>query len=137
MTRYDTDFVSWTREQAACLRSMPDTHGLDIVNLVDEIEGLGRSAVAELSAALRRVLVGLIDLSLEPGTASVEDIYSARSDVIMRAENGVWQHVDLDQAWRLAKRAVDIDLHERCPLSSEQLISENFDVEKMSAALRL
>lgn len=56
MTLYDTDFVLWTREQADLLRSMPDHASLDIGNLVDEIEGLGRSAIADLSTAIRHLL---------------------------------------------------------------------------------
>jgi hypothetical protein len=135
MTLYDADFVSWTRQQAALLRSMPADHGLDIGNLVDEVEGLGRSAVAELSAAIRRVLVGLIDLSINPGTVSQEDIYSTQSDAIMRADNGVWKYVDLDSVWHLAARSMT-GLPEHCPLSIEQVISEDFDVAKALAVIR-
>lgn len=63
MTLYDTDFVRWTKQQVALQRSMPGTDKLDIVNLVDEIEGLGRSVVSDLSNAVRRFLSGFIDYS--------------------------------------------------------------------------
>lgn len=136
MTIYDDDFVTWAQQQAAVLRTMPANSGLDIDNLVDEIEGLGRSAVADLSTAIQDVLTGLIKRSLDPSSISLEDIYSAQSDAIIRSDAGVWRHVDLDQAWRLAKRAIDIDLPERCPLSIEQLIAEDFDIERAMRLIR-
>lgn len=135
MTLYDDDFVSWTRQQAAILRSMPATDGLDIEHLVDEIEGLGRTAVAELEDAVRRVLIGLVDLSLKPGSVSVEDIYSAQYDVIIRLENGVWRHVDIDSVWRLAVRSLK-EFPDRCPYTLEYLLAEDFDVVKAVALIR-
>lgn len=71
MTLYDTDFVTWTNQQAAVLRSMPVNAGLDIENLVDEVEGLGRSAIADLSTAIRQVLTGLIRRAIDPAAVSL------------------------------------------------------------------
>jgi len=135
MTLYDDDFVSWTQQQATLLRSMPAVNGLDIENLVDEIEGLGRAAVAELEDAIRRVLAGLVDLSMEPGTVNVEDIYSAQSAAIIRADGGVWRHIDLDKTWRLAVRSMS-GFPDRCPFTIDYLLSEDFDVEKSIALIR-
>lgn len=137
MTLYDTDFVTWTRQQAATLRSMPGTDNLDIANLLDEIEGLGRSAVADLSSAIRQLLSGLIRRSIDPSSVILEEILSAQSDAIIRADSGVWRHVDVDRIWRLAKRSVDVALPERCPLLIELPVAEDFDIEKAIAALRL
>ena len=133
MTLYDTDFVSWTHQQATILRSMPGNAGLDIDHLVDEIEGLGRTAIADLSSAIRTVLTGLISRSLDPDAMSPLD--SAQSEVIIRAEAGVWRHVDLDRIWRLVTRDVDGDLTERCPIKIEQLLAEDVDVAKMVSLL--
>lgn len=136
MTLYDTDFVTWTRQQADILPSMPDTTSLDIDHLVDEIEGLGRSAIADLSNAMRQVLTGLLHRSIDPASVSLEDIYSALSDAISRAEAGVWRHVDLDKVWRLARRTVDVDGPEKCPITIEHLISEDFDIERVTRLTR-
>lgn len=136
MSLYDTDFVAWTRQQSTLLRSMPDTHSLDIANLVDEIEGLGRTAIADLSIAIKQVLSGLIRRSVDPASANVEDIYLAQAEMIIRADAGVWKHVDVDKLWRLAKRLVDVELPERCPLSIEQLIADDFDVTRALSVLR-
>ena len=136
MSLYDGDFVSWTREQAALLRSMPTSEGLDIEHLVDELEGLGRSAVAELSTAIMQVLSGLIPRSLDPSSTSVENILSAQSEAIIRADAGVWRHVDLNKIWRLAKRSMNVELPERCPLSIEQIIAEEFDIAAAIKAIK-
>ncbi|MBB4104389.1 DUF29 family protein [Allorhizobium borbori] len=135
MSLYDTDFVLWTRQQADLLRSMPDSTDIDIEHLTDEIEGLGRSAVAELSNAIIRVLRGLVRRSIDPGSITIEEILSAQSDVVIRSDAGVWRHVDLDMVWRLAKRHVD--LPEACPWSIEELTAEDFKVEEAAAASRL
>lgn len=136
MTLYYDDIVAWSREQADLLRSMPETHSLDIANLVDEIEGLGRTAIAELSSAIRQLLSGLICRSIDPGSISVEDILAVQSEAVIRSDAGVWRHVDLDKIWRLAKRPLDIGRSERCPITIEQLISEDFDVGESVTALR-
>ena len=42
MSDYDTDFYRWTQTQAAALRTK-DVEALDLDNLAEEIESLGRS----------------------------------------------------------------------------------------------
>ncbi len=44
---YDSDFYAWTQEQAALIRT-GRVDGIDIRNLAEEIETLGRKEVAEL-----------------------------------------------------------------------------------------
>ncbi|MGX9991572.1 DUF29 family protein [Rhizobium sp. Z1P35] len=47
---YETDFVQWTREQAALLRALdPSPTGLDADNLAEEIEALGRIEISNMS----------------------------------------------------------------------------------------
>lgn len=116
---------------------MPDAHSLDIEQLTDEIEGLGRSAVADLSSAIRQLLTGLISRSVDPASTTLEDIYSAQTETFIRADAGVWKDVNLDKVWRLAKRPFDVVLPERCPITIEQLISEDFEVEESVTALKL
>ena len=41
-TLYDTDFYTWTQEQAALLREGAST-ALDLGNLAEEIESLGKA----------------------------------------------------------------------------------------------
>ncbi|WP_322886523.1 DUF29 family protein [Sinorhizobium medicae] len=135
MTLYDDDFVRWTQQQAAFFRSMPASEGLDIEHLVDEIEGLGRSAIADLSSAIRHLLTRLVNRSVDPSSVSIEDIYSAQSEAIISADAGVWRHVDLDQVWRLVKRSTDVELYDRCPIAIDQLLAVDFDEHRAVALI--
>jgi hypothetical protein len=42
MTTYDTDFYMWTQQQAALLRA-GKLHELDLSNVAEELESLGKS----------------------------------------------------------------------------------------------
>ncbi len=68
---YDTDFVAWTREQAAELRRLRDariTTRLDLEQLAEEVEDLG----SEQRFAVRSFVIRAIEhlLKLEFSTAS-------------------------------------------------------------------
>ena len=64
---YDRDFVLWTEEQAALLRSAEGSDLLlDWDNLADEIESLGRSQRTVLKSQIRRVLRHLFKLVASP-----------------------------------------------------------------------
>jgi hypothetical protein len=65
MTDYQKDFYSWTREQAELLRSGRFDE-LDIVNLIEEIETLGRSEKRELENRLTVLLVYLLKWQYQP-----------------------------------------------------------------------
>jgi hypothetical protein len=59
MISYDKDFYSWTQEQAELLK-----HGrfaeLDIENLIEEVETMGRSEKRELESRLTVLLLHLL-----------------------------------------------------------------------------
>jgi hypothetical protein len=59
MTNYDKDFYGWTQEQAALLRAGRLTD-LDIENLIEEIETMGRSEKRELESRLTVLLPHLL-----------------------------------------------------------------------------
>jgi len=56
---YDRDFLEWTQETVAKLRNRDFDH-LDLENLIEEIEGLGRSEKQELESRLETLLAHLI-----------------------------------------------------------------------------
>src|SRR4029453_5910695 len=62
-TLYDQDFYAWTQEQAALLREGA-VHELDLTNLAEEIESLGKSEQRELYNRLRRLLRHLLKLQV-------------------------------------------------------------------------
>ena len=58
-TLYDTDFYAWTQQQANLLRD-EEFAELDIHNLIEEIEAMGRSEKRELASRLQVLLMHLL-----------------------------------------------------------------------------
>jgi len=59
MSNYNADFYGWTQEQAALLRAGRFTD-VDIINLIEEVETMGRSEKREFSSRLSVLLVHLL-----------------------------------------------------------------------------
>ncbi|TWH76256.1 uncharacterized protein DUF29 [Azomonas agilis] len=62
---YDSDFYGWTQEQADLLRSGRLTE-LDIQNLLEEIEAMGRSERRELESRLQVLFMHLLKWEHQP-----------------------------------------------------------------------
>lgn len=59
MINYEKDFYGWTQEQAALLRAGRLTD-LDVENLIEEIETMGRSEKRELESRLTILMLHLL-----------------------------------------------------------------------------
>ena len=62
---HDTDFYSWTQEQAALLQQ-GRLNELDVANLIEEIQDMGRSERRELESRLAVLLMHLLKWQYEP-----------------------------------------------------------------------
>lgn len=62
---YETDFVAWTQTQADMLRRA-QFNQLDIANLVEEIEDMGKNRQRELSSRLQLLLSHLLKWQYQP-----------------------------------------------------------------------
>lgn len=56
---YEADYHAWTQEQAAKLKRGDFAH-IDVPNLIEEIESLGRSEERELASRLAQLLMHLL-----------------------------------------------------------------------------
>jgi hypothetical protein len=65
---YEQDFYAWTQQQASLLRRLPSGGVLDIENLIEEVESMGRSEVNSAKSAVREILIHLIKLQYSPAT---------------------------------------------------------------------
>jgi hypothetical protein len=65
MSDYDTDFYAWTQAQAEALRAK-DMAALDLENLAEEIESLGRSDRRAITHQLERLLLHLLKWVYQP-----------------------------------------------------------------------
>jgi hypothetical protein len=62
---YDQDFLEWTQQQAEYLRT-GCWAGLDVENLAEELESLGRSEQRELGSYLQVLLMHLLKCQYQP-----------------------------------------------------------------------
>ncbi len=65
MNLYDQDFYQWTQEQAALLKAGALAQ-LDIENLVEEIESMGKSQKRELYSRLTVLIMHLLKWDYQP-----------------------------------------------------------------------
>ena len=66
---YERDFYAWTQDQAALLRAWPEAlrpNALDIANLAEEIESLGRSQRSAVASLLFQIILHLLKLRGHP-----------------------------------------------------------------------
>jgi len=63
---YETDFYGWTQRQAEAMRS-GDLAGLDLENLIEEIESMGKREKRELESRLEVLLAHLLKWRYQPG----------------------------------------------------------------------
>jgi hypothetical protein len=71
---YDADFVLWSERQADLLRRMAAgerVNDLDWANLVEEVEGLGKSEISAARSLLLRALEHFLKAAAWPGAPSV------------------------------------------------------------------
>ncbi|MFY9289657.1 MAG: DUF29 domain-containing protein [Methylorubrum rhodinum] len=67
---YETDFFAWTQAQADSLRQ-GRFDALDIVNLIDEVESVGRSQRAAIESHLTVLIIHLLKFRVQPSRITV------------------------------------------------------------------
>ncbi|KOR27889.1 hypothetical protein TI03_05950 [Achromatium sp. WMS1] len=136
---HDTDFYSWTEQQAGLLRT-GNLAALDIANLIEEIEDMGRSEKRELKGRLQVLLMHLLKWQYQPTRRNKswqvtiegqrENIHQCLTD---NPGMKSIQNTTLFAAYKLAcfdaasettldKSIFPID----CPWSFEQVMSDDF-----------
>jgi hypothetical protein len=135
---YDTDFYGWTQAQAAALRDHKwDT--LDLDNLAEEIESLGRSERFAIESHLQTLLTHLLKWRYDPATDPRRGwrltIRNARLDIAKRALGHLQDHPAqyLATAYRHAREdAADetglplATFPEACPWTIAQVLDADF-----------
>lgn len=132
---YDTDFYEWTQQQARLLRD-GRWRELDLDNLVDEVESVGRSSRHEIGSRLAVVLEHLLKWEHQPAKrkygwrASLREQRAAIELVIGDSPSLQREPARaLARAYRLARvrAAADTGLREadfpaECPYTVEQAL---------------
>jgi hypothetical protein len=65
VAHYEKDFLKWTQQQAECLQK-GNWEELDVRNLIEELEALGRSEQRELSSYFQLLVMHLLKCQYQP-----------------------------------------------------------------------
>ena len=139
MIPYEQDFYGWTQEQAALLRAGRLTD-LDIDNLIEEIETMGRSEKRELQSRLSVLLMHLLKWHYQPArrgkswTLTIQIQRVDFMDVLQDNPGLKSQLTDLTaNAYRSARinasRETGLDMQTfpvQCPWDFQQITDESF-----------
>jgi hypothetical protein len=141
--QYEIDFVAWTERQASLLhahRFELEALGIDVANLVDEVETLGRSERRELRSRLETLLIHLLKWQYQPKRQSsswsdttweqrgqLDDILNA-SPSLRRALNAEVKNVYLRARHRAAiQTRLPLEIFPAdCPWTVAQVLDVNF-----------
>ena len=128
---YEQDFLLWSEETVAKLRAR-DFENLDLANLIEEVESLGRSNRKELSSRLVRLLEHLLKrmyVELPENYRGWEDtIRHQRLELKLLIKDSpslktIWSE-RLEQAWEVALETVredypKVNFTDRFPYSTD------------------
>jgi Domain of unknown function DUF29 len=152
---YDDDILLWSEQQAAAIRQLGRTHrvpnDLDIENVAEEIESVGRSELAAVKSYIRLIFVHFIKLSMQLNAESAAhwrgEIIAFHSDMMGRYTPSMRQRIDVDQLWRSAReqtlescegeqRSLVASLPATSPFALEGLLVDRIDLDALISRLR-
>ncbi|MBK1703822.1 hypothetical protein CKO40_04500 [Halochromatium glycolicum] len=139
---YETDLLRWSEEQANLLRA-GRLDELDIGNLLEELEDMGREQKVALQSLLRQILIHLLKLQCSPATAPrgkwVDELIEFRAQAQTRLEEApsLKHYADdlFEKAWRQARRGAAKsfeaygetgEIPGSCPFSLQQCLDDDY-----------
>ncbi len=154
-TLYDDDILLWSEQQAAAIRRLREPgravpNELDVENVAEEIEGVGRSELAAVKSYLRLIMLHLMKLAGEADAGAAGhwrgEIAAFRADLMDRYAPSMRQRIDPDALWREVVQRVSFDpqlvqvdparLPESCPVALDALLATRIDVDALAAQVR-
>lgn len=138
-TAYEDDFYTWTQEQGARLRA-GDIAGLDLENLAEEIEPLGRSEFSSLVSAWRVILLHMLRWDHQPERRTRSWALSiaaqrAEAAYVLKDNPGLKGRLEeaLERAYHGARigaaKETRLSLRrfpERCPYTRDEMLTRPF-----------
>ncbi len=139
---YDTDFYAWTQEQASLLGQEKFEH-LDLNNLIEEIEDMGKSQQRQLESRFAVLIAHLLKWEFQPNkrsrswqaTIRVQRIQLRKllkQNLSMRTQVDQAIAETYEEALNLAWSETGLDFAAfppTCPYTSQQILDEAFFVE--------
>jgi hypothetical protein len=139
MANYNSDFYGWTQEQAALLRAGRFTD-IDVENLIEEVETMGRSEKRAVESRLTVVLLHLLKWKYQPDRRCTSwkismDLQRKQFQKILSENPGLKSQIQTllndayDQARYEAYTETGIDLGvfpAECPWAYDQVCDSGF-----------
>ncbi len=137
-TLYDEDFYAWTQRQADLLRRLPPVgNELDLENIAEEIESLGRSDLRAARSLCQHIIEHFLKLEFsgleEPADHWRDEIVEWRLQLEQILSRSIEAKLDVPSLYRTALRLVrrlerDVPgmmrrLPQACPYTLEQIVS--------------
>ena len=136
----DSDFYSWALEQAALLRENR-IYELDLFNLAEEIETLGRSEFSALVSAYRVILIHMLKWDFQPERRTRSWVLSIRTERVgveeeLQDSPGLKTRMGeaVERAYRRARmeaasqmRRSEKMLPETCPYAPDEIMGRRFE----------
>jgi hypothetical protein len=156
-TLYDDDILLWSEQQAATIRRLGSRgrdipNDLDIENVAEEIESVGRTELAAVKSFIRLIFVHVIKLVVEADADTARhwrgEIVAFHSAIIGRYAPSMRQRIDLDELWRSAReqsmlayegaqQQVVAGLAAKPPFSLDELIAEKIETFELVKRLQV
>ncbi len=153
---YQTDFAAWAERQAALLHhafnQIPFVFdGIDVDNLMEEIEDLGRSDILRVKSLIRQALSRALTICLDAQSQAVPHwkrevitfVLDASEAYAPSYNNGI----EMSDVWEKAQREAAVALLEynisppklpdECPVDLPWLMSETFTVDGLIFQLQV
>ena len=136
---YQTDFYAWTQQQIKLLKAQ-SWHGLDVQNLIEELEDLGRRERQELRNRLSVLLGHLLKWQFQPqqqSTSWLATIREQRDQITLLLDENPSLKPYLPEALIIAyKLGLSLAVREtglpyetfplECPYTLEKVLDEDF-----------
>jgi Domain of unknown function DUF29 len=136
---YESDFYTWTQEQARLLRERR-FDDLDLENLIDEVASVGSSEKREIRSRLKILLTHLLKWKFQPGLRGnswSSTIFEQRGTVMDIIESSPSLRGYVDYAMRLAYVGARVEASQQtglmiglfpaeCPFSVAETLDLNF-----------
>jgi Domain of unknown function DUF29 len=116
---YDDDIYAWAQQQAEVLRRMAEArrdlpNELDLENVAEEIEDVGRSELSKVESFIQLILVHLIKAASASHAPSLRkwalEVRLFHAQLLKNLSRSMRGKIDLDEIWRLALIAPEADL---------------------------
>jgi hypothetical protein len=146
-TLYDDDILLWSEQQAEVIRKLGTAgrqlpNELDVENVAEEIESVGRSELAAVASLIRQILLHLIKLVAEGDATAVRhwqgEILAFHDEMLRRYAPSMRQRINLQELWRSARdqlltsyegapERVVQRLPDRCPFELDDVLEDHIE----------